>query len=250
MRLPGLHSVRRLSSADARRCRLLLLPPARALFSFPPHGPFPPMVPITAAPRLQSRTPISTLATSPPSVLAGEQLAGSRAPRVIGTCAIVHAMLVARRWSDRRFLYFNDVDEGGETEFNLLNITVRPRRGRLLLWPNVLDARPDLVDRRTDHEARPVLAGQKHAVNSWVRFGCILLCLHGLGGCSSLGGYSLLACLRRGRRSRHPSPPRSVRRPPYPCRARGCMMPGLCMHAARRSAFSIIFRSSCDDARD
>ena len=83
-----------------------------------------------------------------------------------------------------RFLYFNDVDEGGETEFNLLNITVQPRRGRLLLWPNVLDARPDLSDRRTDHEARPVLAGQKHAVNSWVSFGCPAVAV--LGGCSLL----------------------------------------------------------------
>ena len=72
------------------------------------------------------------------------------------------------------FVYFNDVEEGGGTEFNVLNITVQPKRGRLLLWPNVLDARPTVLDRRTDHEARPVRAGQKHAANSWVRFGLTL----------------------------------------------------------------------------
>lgn len=35
------------------------------------------------------------------------------------------------------FLYLSDVDEGGETAFPMLNINVKPKRGRALLWPSV-----------------------------------------------------------------------------------------------------------------
>mmetsp|Transcript_10336 Transcript_10336/g.15539 ORF Transcript_10336/g.15539 Transcript_10336/m.15539 type:complete len:504 (-) Transcript_10336:508-2019(-) len=40
------------------------------------------------------------------------------------------------------FLYLNDVEEGGGTNFPRLGITVNPKRGRLLLWPSVLDSDP------------------------------------------------------------------------------------------------------------
>ena len=49
-----------------------------------------------------------------------------------------------------------DVEEGGETAFPSLNIAVRPKKGRALLWPSTLDAAPEEIDDRTRHEARAV----------------------------------------------------------------------------------------------
>lgn len=67
------------------------------------------------------------------------------------------------------FLYLNDVDAGGETHFTDLNISVFPKRGRALIWPSVLDADPTKIDRRTHHQAKPVLQGIKYGANAWVR---------------------------------------------------------------------------------
>jgi hypothetical protein len=36
-------------------------------------------------------------------------------------------------------LYLNTPDEGGETCFDDLNITVNPTIGKAVLWPNVMD---------------------------------------------------------------------------------------------------------------
>lgn len=66
------------------------------------------------------------------------------------------------------FLYLSDVDEGGETVFPALGISVKPKRGRALLWPSTLDYDPDIRDGRTTHEARPVLKGRKFAANVWI----------------------------------------------------------------------------------
>lgn len=40
------------------------------------------------------------------------------------------------------FLYLSDVEEGGETAFPKLNISVRPKKGTALLWPSTLDENP------------------------------------------------------------------------------------------------------------
>ena len=55
-------------------------------------------------------------------------------------------------------MYLNDVADGGETRFTILNISVRPRRGRVVLWPSVLDAQPNERDDRTEHEGCPAKA--------------------------------------------------------------------------------------------
>ena len=49
-----------------------------------------------------------------------------------------------------------------------LNISVRPKRGRALLWPSVLDADPNARDDRTEHEAVTVTGGQKFSANYWL----------------------------------------------------------------------------------
>lgn len=66
------------------------------------------------------------------------------------------------------FLYLNDVEEGGETAFPLLNISVKPKKGRALLWPSSLDSDPEAIDSRTVHAALPVIKGRKFAANYWM----------------------------------------------------------------------------------
>jgi prolyl 4-hydroxylase len=66
------------------------------------------------------------------------------------------------------FLYLNDVEEGGGTNFPLLDLTVMPKKGRALIWPSVLDSNPNRKDGRTDHQALPVKKGIKYGANAWV----------------------------------------------------------------------------------
>jgi prolyl 4-hydroxylase len=63
------------------------------------------------------------------------------------------------------FLYLNDVEAGGGTHFPQLGITVEAKRGRAVIWPNVLDDRSNSVDIRTEHEALPVEKGIKYGAN-------------------------------------------------------------------------------------
>ena len=43
-----------------------------------------------------------------------------------------------------------------------------PKRGRVLIWPSVLDENPSLKDPRTDHQALPVEEGVKYGANAWL----------------------------------------------------------------------------------
>jgi prolyl 4-hydroxylase len=83
------------------------------------------------------------------------------------------------------YIYLNDVEEGGGTRFPRLGLTgksrllffankvndfglkdhlstVTPKRGRVVLWPSVLDEDPDKKDPRTIHEAMKVIKGVKY----------------------------------------------------------------------------------------
>jgi prolyl 4-hydroxylase len=66
------------------------------------------------------------------------------------------------------FLYLNDVEEGGGTNFPGLNLTVESKRGRALIWPSVLDENPHKIDHRTNHQALPVIKGLKYGANAWL----------------------------------------------------------------------------------
>ena len=65
------------------------------------------------------------------------------------------------------FVYLSDVDEGGETVFPVLNLSVTPRAGRAVFWANVFDEQPLQKDVRTRHLALPVKEGVKYAANVW-----------------------------------------------------------------------------------
>ena len=66
------------------------------------------------------------------------------------------------------FLYLNDVEAGGGTDFPGLEITVMPKKGRALIWPSVLDSDPSQKDDRTEHQALPVEKGIKYGANAWL----------------------------------------------------------------------------------
>jgi len=71
------------------------------------------------------------------------------------------------------FLYLNDVEEGGATNFPYLKrqqggLKVFPKKGRALLWPSVLNSDPSQKDGRTQHEAQEVIKGIKYGANAWI----------------------------------------------------------------------------------
>jgi len=59
------------------------------------------------------------------------------------------------------FLYLNDVDEGGTTEFSKLGHAVTPKCGRILLFP------PTWMYR---HAGRPVIKGKKYILGSYLHY--------------------------------------------------------------------------------
>jgi prolyl 4-hydroxylase len=66
------------------------------------------------------------------------------------------------------YVYLNDVEQGGATHFPALNITIQPKRGRLVLWPNVMSQDPYAHDPRTIHQSMPVTEGHKYGANVWI----------------------------------------------------------------------------------
>jgi len=56
-------------------------------------------------------------------------------------------------------IYLNDVEEGGETEFLHYSKRVKPKKGRIVIWPAGF---PYL------HRGNPPLSGEKYIVTSWL----------------------------------------------------------------------------------
>ena len=57
-------------------------------------------------------------------------------------------------------LYLNDLEEGGETYFNKLDISVHPKKGRLVLFP---------ANYVYEHEARKPVSDEKNVIVTWFR---------------------------------------------------------------------------------
>lgn len=66
------------------------------------------------------------------------------------------------------FLYLSDVEEGGNTYFPDLGVSIEPKRGKAVLWANTLSRNPLAKDIRMTHEAQVVKVGVKYAANVWV----------------------------------------------------------------------------------
>jgi len=66
------------------------------------------------------------------------------------------------------YVYLNDVEAGGGTQFPVLDLTVTPKKGRAVLWSSVKDEDPNEKDERTTHQALPVVAGVKYGANAWI----------------------------------------------------------------------------------
>ena len=56
-------------------------------------------------------------------------------------------------------IYLNDVEEGGETEFLHFSRRVKPKTGRIVIWPAAF---PYL------HRGNPPLSGEKYILTSWM----------------------------------------------------------------------------------
>jgi hypothetical protein len=56
-------------------------------------------------------------------------------------------------------IYLNDVKEGGETEFLNHSVRVKPKKGRIVIWPAGF---PYL------HRGNPPLSGKKYILTSWI----------------------------------------------------------------------------------
>ena len=57
-------------------------------------------------------------------------------------------------------IYLNDVKEGGETEFLHFSKRVKPKKGRIVIWPAAF---PYI------HRGNPPLSGKKYIVTSWMK---------------------------------------------------------------------------------
>eukprot|EP01084_Bolivina_argentea_P062850 114884_1 len=67
------------------------------------------------------------------------------------------------------FIYLNDDDlEGGETAFPNIDIKVKPKAGKAIIWPNVYSNDVFKRDDLTEHAAMDVVAGTKYAMNVWI----------------------------------------------------------------------------------
>ena len=67
-------------------------------------------------------------------------------------------------------LYLNDVEEGGQTSFPELNLSIEPKRNRLLVFSTTHTGTEQSLD-CSKHMAEPVIKGRKLITNLWFRKG-------------------------------------------------------------------------------
>jgi prolyl 4-hydroxylase len=65
-------------------------------------------------------------------------------------------------------LFLNDLNEGGgELYFPDADVTITPKKGRVVIWPNTLLYNQLRVDNRMKHGSKAVIKGTKYAINAW-----------------------------------------------------------------------------------
>ena len=64
--------------------------------------------------------------------------------------------------------YLNDVEEGGETDFPDIGVSVKPNKGDVVIFHNCMDGSSD-INPNSLHGGSPVIKGEKWAVNLWFR---------------------------------------------------------------------------------
>jgi prolyl 4-hydroxylase len=70
-----------------------------------------------------------------------------------------------RTWT--LMVYLNDVDEGGGTRFTKLDMEFKPRKGKAVIWNNLL---PNMKGNAwSEHWGMPVVRGQKNIITKWFR---------------------------------------------------------------------------------
>lgn len=63
-------------------------------------------------------------------------------------------------------IYLNDDFTGGGTDFTKLNRTIKPEKGKAVIWENIIDGK---VNEQSLHEGMAVLEGTKYIITSWWR---------------------------------------------------------------------------------
>jgi len=58
-------------------------------------------------------------------------------------------------------MYLNDVEEGGETEFLYQKKRIKPKKGKVLIWPAQFTHM---------HRGNPPLSGEKYIITGWVEY--------------------------------------------------------------------------------
>jgi len=70
-----------------------------------------------------------------------------------------------RSWT--AMIYLSEVDEGGQTRFDRIGVSIPPQRGLLLAWNNATPEGSPNWD--TMHAALPVISGTKYVITKWYR---------------------------------------------------------------------------------
>jgi prolyl 4-hydroxylase len=73
--------------------------------------------------------------------------------------------------SQTLLVFLNDIEDGGQTGFKELDISVEPRAGRAIHWFNCKTSKEESCDGRLIHAGLPPRSGEKFAVNCWGRTG-------------------------------------------------------------------------------
>jgi len=65
-------------------------------------------------------------------------------------------------------VYLNDVEEGGSTRLNRINVDILPKKGKLLVFENTYSG-TNVKHPLSEHAGMPVIKGEKYAFNLWFK---------------------------------------------------------------------------------